>query len=224
MMSSTSEKKNDLSSKKAFKTLRDYMNPPIMNAVSCIVPPQQHFTVRPELLPILPVFYGMESENPYHHINDFKDMCLTFHEGGESIDMMGLKLFSFTLKNKAKVWFNSLRPASINTWTELQTVFLRRFFPYHRTISLRKQISNFAAKDDEKFYACWKRYMEIINACPHHGFDTYLLVKCFYDGMTLSMMQLVESMCCGGFLSKDPQEAMDFLYFVAETSWERWES
>ena len=99
MMSSTSEKKNDLSSKKAFKTLRDYMNPPIMNAVSCIVPPQQHFTVRPELLPIFPVFHGMESEDPYHHINDFKDVCLTFHEGG------------------------------INTWAELQAVFLRRFFP-----------------------------------------------------------------------------------------------
>ena len=70
----------------------------------------------PELLPILPVFHGMESENLYHHINDFKDVCLTFHEGGESIDMMGLKLFSFTIKNKAKVWFNSLRPASINTY------------------------------------------------------------------------------------------------------------
>ncbi|RVW69215.1 hypothetical protein CK203_060818 [Vitis vinifera] len=39
---------------------------------------------------------------------------------------------------------------------------------------------------------CWERYMEAINACPHHG--------------------------CWGFMSKNPEEAMDFLSYVAEVS------
>ncbi|RVW20408.1 hypothetical protein CK203_110622 [Vitis vinifera] len=47
---------------------------------------------------------------------------------------------------------------------------------------LKRQISNFSAKENEKFYECWERYMEAINACPHHGFDTWLLVSYFYDG------------------------------------------
>ncbi|KAL6341260.1 hypothetical protein AAG906_032378 [Vitis piasezkii] len=60
--------------------------------------------------------------------------------------------------------------------------------------------------------------MEAINACPHHGFDTWLLVSYFYDGMSSSMKQLLETMCGGDFMSKNPEEAMDFLNYVAEVS------
>ncbi|KAL6315416.1 hypothetical protein AAG906_000529 [Vitis piasezkii] len=73
-------------------------------------------------------------------------------------------------------------------------------------------------KENEKFYECWERYMEAINACPHHGFDTWLLVSYFYDGMSSSMKQLLETMCGGDFMSKNPEEAMDFLSYVAEVS------
>ncbi|WKA01473.1 hypothetical protein VitviT2T_019754 [Vitis vinifera] len=60
--------------------------------------------------------------------------------------------------------------------------------------------------------------MEAINACPHHGFDTWLLVSYFYDGMSSSMKQLIETMCGGDFMSKNLEEAMDFLSYVAEVS------
>ncbi|RVW98976.1 hypothetical protein CK203_033861 [Vitis vinifera] len=73
-------------------------------------------------------------------------------------------------------------------------------------------------KENEKFYECWERYMEAINACPHHGFDTWLLVSYFYDGMSSSMKQLLETMYGGDFMSKNPEEAMDFLSYVAELS------
>ena len=72
--------------------------------------------------------------------------------------------------------------------------------------------------------------MEVINACPHYGFDTWLLVSYFYDGMSSSMKQLLETMCGGDFMSKNPEEAMDFLSYVTEVSrgWddrilEKWE-
>ena len=60
--------------------------------------------------------------------------------------------------------------------------------------------------------------METISACPHHGFDTSMLVNHFYDGMSPAMKQLLETMCGGDFLSKHPDESMDFLNYVAETS------
>ena len=60
--------------------------------------------------------------------------------------------------------------------------------------------------------------METISACPHHGFDTWMLVNHFYGGMSPAMKQLLETMCGGDFLSKHPDEAMDFLNYVAETS------
>ena len=40
----------------------------------------------------------------------------------------------------------------------------------------------------------------------------------FYDGMSPSMKQLLETMCGGDFLSRNPDEAMDFLNYVAKTS------
>ncbi|RVX11226.1 hypothetical protein CK203_019786 [Vitis vinifera] len=201
-----------------FRSMRDCMHPPRMSAPSCIVPPTEQLVIRLYLVPLLPTFHGMESENPYAHIKEFEDVCNTFQEGGASIDLMRLKLFPFTLKDKTKIWLNSLRPRSICTWTDLQAEFLKKFFPTHRTNGLKRQISNFSAKENEKFYECWERYMEAINACPHHGFDTWLLVSYFYDGMSSSMKQLLETMCGGDFMSKNPKEAMDFLNYVAEVS------
>ncbi|RVW79440.1 hypothetical protein CK203_056076 [Vitis vinifera] len=174
-----------------FRSMRDRMHPPRMSAPSCIVPPAEQLVIRPHIVPLLPTFHGMESENPYAHIKEFED---------------------------AKIWINSLRPRSIRTWTDLQAEFLKKFFPTHRTNSLKKQISNFSAKENEKFYECWERYMEAINACPHHGFDSWLLVSYFYDGMSSSMKQLLETMCGGDFMSKNLEEAMDFLSYVAEVS------
>ena len=60
--------------------------------------------------------------------------------------------------------------------------------------------------------------MEALNACPHHGFDTWLLVSHFYDGISPTMKQLLETMCGRDFLSKNPEKAMDFYNYVAEAS------
>ena len=60
--------------------------------------------------------------------------------------------------------------------------------------------------------------METISACPHHGFNTWMLVNHFYGGMSPVMKQLLETICGGDFLSKHPDEAMDFWNYVAETS------
>ena len=45
-----------------------------------------------------------------------------------------------------------------------------------------------------------------------------MLVNQFYVGMSPAMKQLLETMCGGDFMSKNPEEAMDFLNYVAETS------
>ncbi|KAL6332895.1 hypothetical protein AAG906_019407 [Vitis piasezkii] len=162
-----------------FRSMRDRMHPPRMSAPSCIVPPTEQLVIRPYLVPLLPTFHGMESENPYAHIKEFEDVCNTFQEGGASIDLMRLKLFPFTLKDKAKIWLNSLRPRSIRSWTDLQAEFLKKFFPTHRTNGLKRQISNFSLK---------------------------------------RMRNSMSTMCGGDFMSKNLEEAMDFLSYVAEVS------
>ena len=202
----------------AYRTMRDHIHPPRVSAPSCIIPPAEDVAVRPYLVPLLPTYHGMENENPYTHIRDFEEVCTTFKEGMMDMELLKLKAFPLTLKDKAKIWLNSLRPRTIRNWAELQAEFLKNFFSTHKTNNLKRQIYTFAAHDGERFYQCWERFMETISACPHHGFDTWMLVNHFYGGMSPAMRQLLETMCGGDFLSKHPDEAMDFLNYVAETS------
>ena len=202
----------------AYRSMRDHIHPQRVSAPSCIVPPAEDVVVRPYLVPLFPTFHGMENENPYTHIREFEEVCTTFKEGAIDMDFPKLKAFPLTLKDKAKIWLNSLRPRTIRNWAELQVEFLKKFFSAHRTNSLKRQIYTFAAHDNEKFYQCWERYMETIGACPHHGFDTWMLVNHFYDGMSSAMKQLLETLCGGDFLNKNPDEAMDFLNYVVEAS------
>ena len=60
--------------------------------------------------------------------------------------------------------------------------------------------------------------MEALNACPHHGFNNWLLVSYFYDGISPAMKQSLQTMCGGDFLNKNPKEALDFLGYVAKAS------
>ena len=202
----------------AYRSRRDHIHPPRVSAPSCIIPFAEDVVVRPYLVPLLPTFHGMENENPYTHIRDFEEACTTFKEGATDMELLKLKAFPLTLKDKAKIWLNSLRPRTIRNWAKLQAEFLKKFFSAHKTNNSKRQIYTFVAHDSEKIYQCWERYHETINACPHHGFDTWMLVNHFYDGMSPSMKQLLETICGGDFLSKNPDEAMDFLNYVAETS------
>ena len=202
----------------AYRSMRDHIHPPRVSAPSCIVPPLEDIIIKPYIVPLLPTFHGMESENPYSHIREFEEVCNTFKEDMSNVDMMRLKFFPLTLKDKAKIWLTSLRPRTIRNWAKMQVEFLKKLFITHKTNTLKRQIYTFAAQENEKFYQCWERYLETINACPHHDFDTWMLVNHFYNGMSPTKKQLLETMCGGDFMSKHPEEAMDFLNYVAETS------
>ena len=97
----------------AFRLMRDHIHPLRLSAPSCIVPQTEEMVVRPYLVPLLPTFHGMESENPYTHVREFEEACNTFKDGTTTVDLMRIKLFLFTLKDKAKIWLNSLRSRTI---------------------------------------------------------------------------------------------------------------
>ena len=97
----------------AYRTMRDHVHLPRVSAPSCIVPPLEDIIIKPYLVPLLPTFHGMESENPYSHIREFEEVCNTFKEDIPIVDLMRLKFFPLTLKDKAKIWINSLRPRTI---------------------------------------------------------------------------------------------------------------
>ncbi|MBC2863256.1 retrotransposon gag domain-containing protein [Klebsiella pneumoniae] len=103
-----------------------------------------------------------------------------------------LGCFHFHLKDKAKAWLNSLPTGSITSWNQLVNKFLGKFFPMSKTDALRREISDFYQKEGEQFYECWERFNDLLLKCPHHGFETWRLVKYFYDGLIPSNRQMVQ--------------------------------
>ena len=87
----------------AYRSMRDHIHPPRVSAPSCIIPPAEDVAVRPYLVPLLPTFHGMENENPYTHIPDFEEVCITFKEGATDMDLLKLKAFPLTLEDKARI-------------------------------------------------------------------------------------------------------------------------
>ena len=121
--------------------MRKFLNPPRLSTPSCFMlpPNHNHVTIRPQVAFQLPIFKGTENENLYSHIKEFEDIVSIFREANTPLEIFRIKLFSLSLKDKTKTWLNSLRPYSIRNWGDIQSVFLQKFFPTHRTSALKKE-------------------------------------------------------------------------------------
>ncbi|XP_022850805.1 uncharacterized protein LOC111372655 [Olea europaea var. sylvestris] len=168
------------------RTMRDYLQPPRNSAPSCFIFPlnANNFRFKPGMIPLLPNFHGLESESPYLHLKEFEEVCATFNDQTCPNEIVKLKLFPFSLKDKAKTWLNSLKPRSIGTWQEMQSEFLKKFFPAHKTNALKRQIQNFSQKTNEAYFQCLERFKDLLNTCPHHGFEKWRTISFFYEGLT----------------------------------------
>ena len=87
-----------------------------------------HFEFKPmmfQMLQTIGQFGGFPHEDPHEHLKQFLEVCSNFIIPGVSENAFRLKLFPYSLKDKAKSWLNSLEPNSIHTWNE----WLRNFCP-----------------------------------------------------------------------------------------------
>ena len=73
----------------------------------------------------------------------FLEICDTFKYNGVSDDVVHLRLFPFTLKDRAKTWLNSQPSASITTWDNLAKGFLAKYFSPAKTAKIVKDITKF---------------------------------------------------------------------------------
>ena len=128
------------------KTLRELFSPITTNPPSCIVLPATtaaHFELKSQIIHFLPTFHGLDREDPYMHVKDFLEICATCKFQNFTDDSVRLRLFPFSLKDKAKAWLNSLSLGSITSWELLVTKFLSKFFPMAMTNALRREIADF---------------------------------------------------------------------------------
>ena len=113
-------------------SLRELFAPVATSSHSCIVlPPTNatHFDLKPHVIQLLPSFHGLDNENPCSHVKKFKDICATFKFQNFSEESVHLRLFLFSLHDRARAWLDSNTPESITSWESLLSKFYNKFFP-----------------------------------------------------------------------------------------------
>ncbi|KAL8120347.1 hypothetical protein AgCh_017503 [Apium graveolens] len=86
-------------------------------------------------------FGGASTEDPNMHIRNFVEICSTFKYNGITDEAIKLRLFPFSLRDKAKDWLHSLPAGSITTWEDLAQKFLVKFYPMTKTAAMRSALT-----------------------------------------------------------------------------------
>ena len=85
------------------------------------------------------IVWGNHYEDLNDHLLNFLELCGSIKMNGEDHDVIKLKLFPFSLRDKARSWFHNLMSGSINRWEELVEVILAKFFSPQLMSQLREK-------------------------------------------------------------------------------------
>ncbi|XP_073046176.1 uncharacterized protein [Primulina eburnea] len=94
---------------------------------------------------------------------------------------------------------------------ELATKFLSKYFPPAKSAQLKIEISTFRHTDFEQLYEAWERYKELLRRCPNHGFEDWVQIELFYNGLNGQTRTTVDAAAGGKIFAKSPSQAYNFL-------------
>ena len=83
------------------RTMREFLNPSKLSTPSCFMlpPNHDHVAIRPQVVSQLPIFRGIENENPYSHIKEFEDIVSIFQEANIPLEIFRMKISPLSLKD-----------------------------------------------------------------------------------------------------------------------------
>ncbi|GJU06549.1 reverse transcriptase domain-containing protein [Tanacetum coccineum] len=77
-------------------------------------------------------------------------------------EVVRLMMFPLSLTGEAKTWLDELNEGTIETWDELQTTFISRFFPPALFDRLLREIQAFSQHENESLTDAWLRMKEML--------------------------------------------------------------
>jgi len=121
---------------------------------SCIQFPEadgDKFELKPQFINTPPIYHDLESEDAYFFIREFKEVCVMMKILQLGNDAIKLRFIPFALKDLAKRWLYSLTKNPITTWDDFEKVFLKKFYPIHKTALNRKNIMHYKQEPNKPF-------------------------------------------------------------------------
>ncbi|KAK4276049.1 hypothetical protein QN277_019041 [Acacia crassicarpa] len=199
------------------KAIMEFGIPDLNKLTSAITPPiinAGHFEIKSFMIQMLNAarqFGGLPSEDPHLHLKTFLEVCDSFVIPVIPPDAIRIKLFPFSLRDKACTWLNNLPANSITTWNDLGSKFLLKLFPPTKNAQLRGEITNFQQKPGESTYDAWDRFKDILRKCPQHGLVNWVQIEEFYKGLDTQTQSIVDASSRGSLLMKSYEEAYNLL-------------
>ncbi|KAK8510302.1 hypothetical protein V6N12_073373 [Hibiscus sabdariffa] len=208
------------------RTVRDYLAEDLDGLNPTVTIPEfeaKHFELKPvmfNMLNTLGQFGGSPAENARQHLKSFLEICNSFKMYGVSNDVLKLKLFPYSLRDKAKDWLNNLPSGSFQSWTELCRSFLTKFSYNNLTDRLRSEITSFRQEDDEAMHEAWERYRDLFRCCPMHRLPEWTQVSIFYNSVNTPARMMLDASANGTLLDKPPREGLEILEKLTQNDYQ----
>ncbi|XP_010436713.1 PREDICTED: uncharacterized protein LOC104720520 [Camelina sativa] len=180
---------------------------------------KNHFEIKASLINMVQgsKFHGLAMEDPLDHLDQFDRFCGTVKINGISEDAFKLRLFPFSLGDKAHIWEKNLPYNTITSWDQCKKAFLSKFFSTTRTTRFRNEISSFSQKGNESFCEAWERFKGYISQCPHHGFSKESQLSTLYRGVFPKYRMLLDTTSNGNFLGQNAEHGMLLVENLAQS-------
>ncbi|GJU21406.1 putative reverse transcriptase domain-containing protein [Tanacetum coccineum] len=156
-------------------------------------------------------FHGFKDEDANEHLDKYLSITQFIKQNRVSQDIINLNLFPFSLTHEAESWFYTLKTHYIHTWEEMVFKFLSKYFPYSKTLQLRKEILNFWQLPTESIFEAWERFKSCLRKCPDHRILLLNQILTFYYGIAMIDQERLMVAASGNFMRKTPQEAYDLI-------------
>ncbi|CAN6567546.1 unnamed protein product [Malus baccata var. baccata] len=165
------------------------------------------FELKSSLLHHIPKYPGLSMEDPNKHLKEFEVVCLSMTPINVDGNILMMKVFPFSLVEKAEDWLYELAPGTVTYWESMKKAFLEKFFPTSRVILLRKKISGIQQSQGKSFPAYYERFKALVASCPQHQMKEELLLQYFYEGLLPIERQMLDASAGGALVDKTPMAA-----------------
>ncbi|PNX93836.1 hypothetical protein L195_g016998, partial [Trifolium pratense] len=204
------------------RTLRDYFTPSTNITTSIVNPPVQanNFELKPGLIQMIQnsTFRGSPTEDPNAHLKNFIRVADSVKCNGVTPEAIRMRLFPWSLADKATTWLDSMPNDSITTWEQLSQKFLNKYFPPGKAAKIRAEITNFSQYEEESLHEAWERLQDKLRSCPHHGFEKCRILEILYNGLSAQNRGIIDLACGGSMLNKEADEVYNLVAEITADS------
>ncbi|CAA6657430.1 unnamed protein product [Spirodela intermedia] len=140
--------------------------------------PNVKFRINPRFFQMLPNFHGLPLEEPHQHLEKFHMVCDLVNLPQVTPEIIKMKLFPYTLRDKASHWLSTL-DRELTSWKDIEQAFLRKFYPLRKTQNMRKHIWSFSQRPGETLHETWEKFKDLLKKCPHHAIPSGSSIEFF---------------------------------------------